>query len=376
VSVPRRWPAALKEEWRVPTGEGYSSSPVVAGGRVYVFTRHRDDEFLLCLDLAGGREVWRSRPYPAPYRVGPGEGSADDRPRSTPAVAGGRVYTLGMSGVLSCLDAANGRLLWRREFPAVAYGGSSPLVADGLCIAHVGDGRSGGLIAFDAVTGETRWRHADGCEPASGSPVLVTLAGERQVVTFDRWKLLGVSAATGRKLWESPSGHGPNITPLVYGDLLIVAAGDRLEPFRAVRLEKGDRGISAKEVWKANGHPPYYSSPVLAGDLLFGMSVSRRGSFFCLDARSGRTLWETGDGLTPSGPFGNASILSAGVVVLFLTDNGRLVVVRANATAYEPLAEYRVSDTATWAHPVFLGDRILIRDRFALLSYRTPRDGR
>ena len=381
VTVPAKWPKALKEEWKVSVGRGVASA-VVVGGNIYVFTRVQDDEFVLCLDLVSGKEIWRSEPYSAPYKPGPGENMGEDRPRSTPAVAGGRVYTLGMSGILSCLDARSGKLVWRKEWklppgPAATghnYGGTSPLVADGLCIVHVGDGKTGGLTAFDARTGEVKWCSAHGSN-GSSSPILVDLAGERQVVTFTSSGLVGVSAATGKKLWGTSSlGGSGYTTPVQHKDLLIFA--DDRRPLRAIRLEKGDKGLTTKEVWKAPGHPLYYSSPVLAGDLLFGMSVSKSGHFFCLDANTGQTLWEGPArlGLTERRE-SHASILKAGSVLLFLTDRGRLLVVKPSATAYEPIAEYRVSDTETDAHPVFLGDRLLIRDQLILRSFRIEQDG-
>jgi outer membrane protein assembly factor BamB len=375
VTVPERWPRTLIEEWKVKVGEGVAS-PVVVGGHVYIFTREKDDEFVLCLDLPDGKEIWRSEPYPAPYKPGGGEDqyTADHRPRSTPAVAGGRVYTLGMSGVLSCLDARSGKLVWRKSYKSRPYGGASPLVADGLCIVHVGDDKTGGLTAFDARTGEVKWCCAECGSPTSSSPILVDLAGERQVVAVGSWGLLGVSAATGKKLWGVSSLPGCT-TPVQHKDLLIFA-GDR-EPLRAIRLEKGDKGLTTKEVWKSAGHPLYYSSPVLAGDLLFGMSVSQSGHFFCLDANTGQTLWEGPAKLgLKERREASASLLKAGNVLLFLTDRGRLLVVKATAAAYQPITDYSVSDTLTDAHPVFLGDRLLIRDRTSLRSLRIETDGK
>jgi outer membrane protein assembly factor BamB len=381
VKVPRTWPRALQEEWKVTVGEGVAS-PVVAGGKVFVFARQKEDEVVLCLDLAG-KELWRSEPYPAPYTRGAGEGNINIGPRSTPAVAGGRVYTYGMTGVLSCLDAGTGKILWRRECkPCLPYGGNSPLVADGLCLVHFGDSDKGklqgGLTAFDAATGEVRWTYADGSRASSSSPIVADLAGERQVVLFTSWELLGVSLATGKKLWclNTFSPHEALIvTPLLYEDLLI-AAGNR-EPPRALRLEKGDKGIVVKEVWKSQAPPLHMSSPVLAGNLLFGMSDRKHGCFFCLDARTGKALWESDDRVTRDGPIGNAAILNAGGVLLFLTNRGRLLVVKPGASAYEPIAEYVVDDTpageggaSTSAHPVFLGDRILVRDALRLRSFR------
>jgi RNA polymerase sigma factor (sigma-70 family) len=372
VTVPAKWPRTLKEEWQVAVGKGVAS-PVVAGGSIYVFTRQKDDaELLWCLDLQSGKENWRSEPYPAPYKVGPGEGNADDRPRSTPAVAEGRVFTLGMTGILSCLDARTGKLLWRKDTRYTYYGGSSPLVADGLCIAHLGDGaKAGGLTAFEARTGDVKWCFSDGYTAMSGSPILVDLAGERQLITYSAWNAAGVSAVSGKKLWGvGPGGGGmPCTTPVQYKDLLILA--DNLDTLRALRLKKGDRGITASEVWKAQGDLKlYYSSPVVAGDRVFGMSTRNGGCFFCLDADSGKTLWVS-DGRQG----GYASILSLGSVLLFLKDRGQLLVVKPSAPAFEPIAEYQVSDRGAVAHPVFLGDRILIKDDLTLRSFRIEADG-
>jgi outer membrane protein assembly factor BamB len=241
-------------------------------------------------------------------------------------------------------------------------------VADGLCIVHLGcGGKEDGLTAFDALTGEVKWRLADGSRPGSGSPLFVDLAGQRQVVALSSWDLLGVSAATGKKLWVVRlDGSEKNSTPVLYKDLIIFV--DYKERLRAIRLEKGEKGLTPKEVWKGDGPAPYMSSPVLAGDLLFGMSVRTRGCFFSLDARTGKTLWESDE----RQGFGFASVLNAGGVWLFLTERGRLVVVKPNRKAYEPVAEYQVSDTQTWAHPVFLGDRILIRDQMTLRSMAIP----
>jgi outer membrane protein assembly factor BamB len=364
VTVPEKWPGALTEEWRVPVGEGVAS-PVVTGGCVYVFTREKDNEVVRCLDLADGKETWRSEPYPAPFKPGPGDGF-NIGPRSTPAVAGGRVFALGISGILSCLDAGTGKMLWRRDYqPYYNRSGNSPLVADGLCIAHMGTGKAGGLRAFDAATGDVRWCF-DHDNPAASSPILVDLAGERQVVTFTRNELLGVSFATGKLLWRIRCSHDyfeNCVTPVRYKDLLI--APGRMEPPRAFRLEKGDKGIQAKEVWKAKGAQEYMSTPVVAGDWLFGFSDQNMGHLFCLDARTGETLWQTDGRLG-----GYASILNAGSVWLVLTNKGQLIVVKPSGTGYDTIAEYKVSDRQTWAHPVFLGDRILIKDELTLRSFR------
>jgi outer membrane protein assembly factor BamB len=369
VKVPEKWPKALQEEWKAAVGEGVAS-PVVVGDGVYVFTRRQDREVLFRLDLATGKEVWRSEPYPAPFKPGPGDAFSIG-PRSTPAVDGGRVFTLGISGLLSAWDARTGKLLWRKDYqPYYNRSGNSPLVVDGLCIAHLGTGKTGGLRAFDAATGEVKWcfNHDN---PASSSPIVVDLAGERQVVTFTRAELLGVSLATGKLLWKTHCSHDyfeNCVTPLQYQDLVI--APGRMGPPLAFRLEKGDRGVTVKEVWKSDGNPSYMSTPVVAGDWLFGHTDQKMGQLFCLDAKTGATLWRAGERL---GSY--ATILNAGTVWLVLTNKGQLLVVKPDGKKYELLAEYRVSDKETWAHPVFLGDRILIKDDSTLRSFRIGQNG-
>ena len=162
VKVPEQWPGTLRDEWSVTVGEGVSS-PVVVGDRVFVFTRQKNDEMVLCFEVATGKEVWKSEAYPAPYHFWLGEGDFSKGPRSTPTVAGGRIYSAGVSGVLSCLDAKTGKLLWRKQSRlAPPYGGpASPLVTDGLCIVHLGCGGNDdpdGLTAFDAATGMVKWQ--------------------------------------------------------------------------------------------------------------------------------------------------------------------------------------------------------------------------
>lgn len=375
VKVPVKWPNALKEEWSVSVGEGYSS-PVVVGGKVYVFTRQKEDEVVQCFEVGTGKEIWKSKPYPAPWKPGPGA-PGDKRTRSTPTVAGGRIFTLGASGILSCLDAKTGKLIWRKDTnPHPLYGASaSPLVNDGLCIVHVGAGNKGGLTAFDEATGEVKWcNNTDSIGPSYGSPILVDLVGERQVVTLTQGNFLGVSAVTGKRLWAlglPRFDFEKCITPVLYKDLIIFA--DYSEPLRAIRLEKGEKGITAKEIWKAKGPAMHMSSPVLAGDWLVGFSGQKAGHLFCLDAKTGETLWQS-KGRLGGNASGYASLLNAGSVWLALTNSGRLIVLKASGTAYEPIAEYRVAERGTDAHPVFLGDRILIKDSTTLRLFRIGPD--
>lgn len=369
VSAPRVWPKELKEQWRVRVGVGHAS-PVVAGGRIFQFARLGEEEVLLALDATTGKELWRSS-LPVAYEMNGAATGHGKGPKSTPVVAAGRVFTLGITGILSAHDAATGRVVWRKDFskqyPTTSplYGTAmSPVFERGLLIAHVGGHDKGALTAFDAATGAVKWSYdADG--PAYSSPIITTAAdGEQQVVTFTQRELVGVSAATGKLVWKLPaktSYDTNSVTALAYKDLLIFSLEDK--GVVAVRPVKRGASVSVEEVWRNTEHELYMNSPVVHGNLLFGFSARKKGQFFCLDAATGKTVWQ---GAGRAGE--NAAILNLAGTLLLLTNDANLVVLPAAAQAFAPLAQYTVANTPTWAHPVIMSDRILVKDETTLAS--------
>lgn len=367
-SAPASWPAGLKEQWKVTVGVGHAS-PLVVDGRVYVFARQGEEEVLLSLDAATGKEIWRAGQSIA-YNVHPAARAHGKGPKSTPLYSNGRIYTLGISGLLSCHDARSGRLIWRKEFSkqypntSPLYGTAmSPIIDGGLLIAHVGGPDKGALTAFDAASGEVKWAYdADG--PAYASPIVVTLAGERQVVTFTQKEFVGVAATSGKLLWKLPakSSYDENaITPVAYKDMLIFSREDK--GITAIRLSKQGQEITTQEVWNNRENELYMSTPVLQGNLLFGMTARNKGQVFAIDADTGKTLWQS------AGRMGeNMALLNAGRVLLLLTNDAKLIVLPSNAKEYKPVAEYTVASSPTWAHPVVMGNRILVKDETTLTS--------
>jgi len=369
-SAPKAWPKELKERWRVNVGVGHSS-PVVAAGRVYHFTRAGEAEVLLCLDAATGKELWRSEPLPVPYEMNPAARGHGKGPKSTPVVASGRVYTLGIAGALSAHDAQTGRLVWRKEFskqfPATSplYGTAmSPLVEGGLLVAHVGGHDGGALTAFDAATGAVRWSYdADG--PAYSSPVAATLGGERQIMTFTQKEFVSVSAATGRPLWRLPartSYDTNSVTPVVFGDTVILSLEG--QGMVAVRPARQGAGWAAPEVWRNREHELYMNSPVLGGGTLYGFSTRKKGQLFALDAATGRTLWQG-----PGRAGENAALVLAAGSLLALTNDASLIVLPAGAREYAPAAQYAVAQSQTWAHPILTRDGLIVKDETTLAFY-------
>lgn len=368
-SIPQAWPKELKQEWKVTVGLGHSS-PVVANGRIYVFARQGEEEVLLCLNSATGKQIWSSS-QPIAYEMHNAARAHGKGPKSTPVLYDGNVYTFGITGVLSGHDARTGKLKWRREFSqqypktSPLFGTAmSPLVLNGQVIAHVGGHDKGALIAFDAATGATKWSNeTDG--PAYSSPIVINLAGTQQVVTFMQKDFVGVDAATGKLLWRIPakSQYDENsVTPIAYKDMLILSREE--QGVEAIRLVQQGPNLMPVQVWNNKETQLFMNTPVLQGNLLVGLSARNKGQFFSIDADTGKTLW-----LGPGRMGENAAILNlGGKVLLMLTNDAKLVVLPAAAKDFVPAAEYTVAESPTWAHPIVMGNRILIKDETTLRS--------
>jgi outer membrane protein assembly factor BamB len=357
-ALPAQWPEALKKRWETPVGAGHAS-PVVSGNRVVAIARQDDQEIVRALDLASGKELWRAA-YPAPYTVNSAAWAHGAGPKSTPAIAGGRVFTFGIGGVLSAFDLASGKLIWRVPAPAVLpqYGtATSPLVDGTSVIAHVGGDGNGALTSFDAATGKPRWQWT-GDGPGSGSPIIATFAGVRQVIAQTQRFLVGLNASTGTLLWHLPftTDFDQNaFTPVVYQDLLINGGIDH--PLSAIRPKlEGGKWI-AETVWSNPQTEMFMSSPVLIGGTIYGLIQRSRGQFVAIDAASGKALWNT------QGREGeNASILGSPSWLLASTTDGNLVIARADSQKYEEVRRYRIAESAVWASPAITGRSILVKD--------------
>jgi outer membrane protein assembly factor BamB len=372
LQAPAAWPRALARAWRVEVGEGHSS-PVVQGGAVFIHARQGEQEIVRRLAIATGRVVWRDR-YPAPYEMDPAARAHGKGPRATPVVQGGRLFTFGISGVLSAYDAARGTLLWRHtfagEFPATApeFGtASSPLVDGDRVVAYTGGKGQGALTAFEAATGRVRWRWT-GDGPGYASPILATLGGTRQLITQSQNACIGLDPANGSLLWRLPftTPYEQNsVTPVVAGELLVL--GGTGQPTTAYRLRRAGAGWTPERVWSTRDATLYMSTPVLYGNRLLGMSERRSGQLFSLDAASGRTTW-TG----PARAGDNAALIIAGRWLLAQTTGAELLVYDVAGPEPRAVARYRVAESPTWATPAPAGASLLVKDLQHLARWTIP----
>lgn len=366
---PATWPDKLNLKWKVDVGIGYSA-PIIVGDRVYAFSRQGEDEVMRALDAASGKVVWETK-YNATYKPNPAATRTHGTgPKSTPTFADGRLYTLGMSGIVTAFEAASGKQLWQKPRPDVEplyHTAMSPLVDRGLVIVHVGGHSNGALTAFDARTGDVKWSwNGDG--PAYGSPIAVDLGGTRQVITMTQDNLIGVAAATGELLWKRPytvRSTRNAATPIVHSlpspnsgpasQIIIVSGlGMPITGFKV--MNKGGQWTS-EDVWVNNDAGMDMSTGVVGGNTLYGFSHRNSGQYFAIDANSGQTLW-----LSEPRQAENAAVVRSGNLWFTLDTLAELKVVRANPKQFEIVKRYTVADSATWAQPVLAGQRILVKD--------------
>jgi outer membrane protein assembly factor BamB len=375
--APTTWPDKLTQVWKQDVGIGHSS-PVVASGRVFQHSRAGEEEVVRAYDLSSGKAIWEQR-YAAPYTMNPAARQHGKGPKSTPLWSRGRLYTLGIGGILSAFDAATGKVLWRqdfaKEFPQTSplYGAAmSPIAAssapgrDVAVVAHVGGPGRGALAAFDPANGAIKWAwRGDG--PGYASPVVMTAVdGVRQIITQTERRLVSLDARDGTLLWELPfsTEYDQNsITPIVRGDVVINSGLN--QGITAYRVSRAGGAWKAEQVWRTSDLSMYMSTPVLYMDVLYGLANRNRGLFFGLDASNGKVLWTTegrqGD---------NAALARAGDVLLALTTDGELTVFGPGRDGFKQIRKYAVASTPTWAHPALVGAGILIKDENTLSLWK------
>jgi outer membrane protein assembly factor BamB len=356
--APAAWPENLTQRWKVTVGLGYAT-PLLVGDRLYLFSRQGGNEVMTAIEPATGKTIWQTG-YPTSFMMQSAAARHEMGPKSTPVFSNGRLYSIGMTGIVTAFDAASGKQLWQKPgtnpVPMYTTHAFSPIVDRGLVIFHVGGHNQGALTAYDVNTGDVKWSWA-GDGPGYGSPVVADIGGTRQVITITQAKVVGVDAATGALLWERPF-VSPNftnsMTPILYGQTVIVSGNGG--PTVAFTPAKQGTQWTTTNVWENADVPMRMSNGVIVGDMLFSLSNRNMGQYFSVDAKSGKTLWTS-----EARQAGNAAIVKAGTIVFSLEDDGELVVFRSGAM-FEPLKRYKVAESETWTQPTISGNRFFVKD--------------
>lgn len=363
------WKEAPKRLWSANVGEGHSS-PIIANGKVYLHARvtGKSEEVLTAYDAVSGKRLW-SKSFPrADFNNPYGNG-----PRATPCVANGKVYTYGVTGVLSCFHADSGELLWQVDTldkfkaPNLFFGvSSSPLVDENKLLAMVGKGAT--VVAFGLEKGDVLWKSLS--DPASyAAPMVLGQGKERQAVFLTQQGVVSLNPADGSVFWKSPLVDALNessTTPVRIGDLLLASS----VTFGSVglRLSAKEGKPSAEEAWKNPALTCYFATPVAVGTEHIYMVTGKifppppQARLVCVEAKTGKELWQR----DRVGKY-HASLLRTGNNrLLMLDDAGNLILLEPDPKEYKELARAKVCGE-TWAHPALSNGKLYVRDKNELI---------
>jgi outer membrane protein assembly factor BamB len=362
--APAAWPAELKQEWKVSVGFG-DATPVLAGNKIYLNTRQADQEVILCLDAATGKELWKNS-YASMAVTGP-SASQHPGPRGTPAVSNGKIVTFGASAILSCLDASTGKLVWRKENPTNAFPafftGTSPLIADGMCIIHLGKKDDGQVIAYDLNSGNEKWKWA-GEGPSYSSPSVMTIDGKKLLIVITEKNIMALGLTDGKQLWQIATPVQQRfyncVSPYIDGQNIYLSGQGT--GTKAIRVEKSGNEYVTKELWSNTEVGAKWNTPVLKDGFLYGFTDQKR--IYCLNAATGQTAWIDN---AVNSDF--STIVDCGSVIIGLTSIDNLIVLKPDGKEYSEVAKYKVSDTPIYAYPVISGNNIYIKDAETLMKY-------
>lgn len=351
--------------WRQPVGAGWSGFAVL-GPLAITHEQRGASEVVVAYDVESGAIRWTHSDEARFADVLSGDG-----PRATPAIADGRVYSLGAGGLLNCLDLETGARLWWRDILAdhgasvPGYGvTASPLVMDDVVVVAAGGREGGSLAAYDRLSGAPRWSGGDQAA-AYSSPRVATLVGVRQILLFGQAGLAGHDASSGSVLWHHPWPSGTERTsqPLpVGGDRLFLSSGYGIGGQLLEIGRHADGGFGATVVWESTRLKTKFTNAVQRDGYLYGLDD---GVLVALGLRDGERAWKRGR-------YGHGHVLLAGDLLLVQTEKGEVVLVEATPEAHRELGRFTAVEGKTWNTPALAGDLLLIRNATEATCFRLP----
>ena len=382
-----------RELWRRPCGEGYSSFAVLGDSLVTI--EQRDDrEAVVCYDALTGTERWL-HDWPGRFE----EAMGGPGPRSTPTISGENVYALGALGDLYCLQLADGSPVWNvnilRDNGLVRRTSaddlintewamtSSPLMVDDLVVVNAGGPQGNGLVAYDAESGERVWQGEGLRSPAISelsknrasysSPMLVEIAGVRQIVIFDGVGLRGCDPGTGDQLWFyqlDEAGGDPGVInvaqPLLFEEDRIFITASYGRGSAMLQIENTEDGWAVSKLWDSRFLRSKFTSPVTHGGYIYGLD---EGIMVCLDVETGERMWKRGR-------YGHGQMLLTGDRIFLLSERGEIVLIEPSPEGLQELTRQEVLPGAkTWNPPALVRGKAYVRNHLEMAAFNLCADG-
>lgn len=358
------WPAdGPRVAWRTTLGVSMSSV-VVSEGRAYTLFQNESELFIVALDAATGKELWRTA-FGIAY-----ENAMRNGPRSTPTVSGGRVFAFTGEGVLAAFDVKSGEEQWKLNVPkllngeASEYGMScSPLVSGNLVVVHTGSEQSA-VAAFDVTSGKVVWKTATG-KAGYSSPLMMTLAGRNQIVTLTAASAVGIEPSDGTVLWEFafPTEYDCNTAcPVQIDDSHVLISAGENHGSVLLGIDATGEKLAAKEVWSSLGKDSQlraeWQTPVIHDGHLYGLDNSGSAgpitNLVCIRLKDHKTVWQ-------KARFGKSNLMLADGKLFITTIDGEVVIVEASPTAFKETGRVKLLETTRQA-PTLSNGRLYVRD--------------
>jgi len=353
--------------WRQPVGAAWSGFAIV--GNVAVTQEQRDDtECVVAYELSTGRQLWLHG-NPGRYQTT----IAGEGPRATPTIRSNRVFTLGATGILNCLDLLTGSELWSQNLIAVAGGkipdwgfANSPLLVGELIVVHAGENAKRSLLAFDMSDGQLAWM-GGAFEASYASPTLAELGGLRQILAFNDGHISAHDPVNGHTLWERPWGNGNVVcaSPVVVGsNRVLFSSGYGVGAELLEVSQSEDSKLVVKRVWRSIRMKSKFGHLFIRDGFLYGLDD---GIFACVDLQDGSQRWK-------EGRYGHGQGLLVGNLYLLMAESGELILLQPTPDAPNELGRFRVFDSKTWNPLSLSGELLLVRnDREAVCLKLTVR---
>lgn len=361
-TVSTNWPSGgLPQVWKQPVGVGFASF-VVADGKAFTIEQRRGQEVAAAYDINTGRELWTQK-WNAEFSDSTGDG-----PRATPTWDNGRIYALGATGELRCLDANTGSVFWGKNILSDNQAknlpwamAASPLIVDDKVIVLPGGTSGKSVVAYNKMTGAPVWRVLNDTQ-AYVSPMLVELAGRRQIVVVSSSRVVGLTPEKGELLWEYPwdTDMGINVSQPIPVDRnrFFISSGYG-KGAALVEVKGSGNSFTASTIWENKNMKNKFNSSVLYNGYIYGLD---EGIMVCLDVNTGERKWK-------EGRFGYGQIILTNGHLIVTSDQGEVALLKATPDKYTEVARFTAVQGQTWNYPAIASGRLLVRNSNEMAAY-------
>jgi len=347
-----------KEIWRIELGDDGYAGPSVVGGKLFILDHKENRDMVRAVDLKTGKNAWN-------YGYEDTDKAQYGFAHATPTYDSGRIYTLSRLGLLNCLKADDGSLIWKRDIKA-EFGGrwvsdncgyaASPMI-DGEKLIVLASGPGALIVALDKNTGQPIWKGGGSEQAGYATPVKATIGGKAQYVIFSGMSILGVDAQDGVPLWSLPwrTSYGVNAsTPLVLGNTVFISAA------YGVGCELIDASATPPKIlWENKALKAHFNTPILFDGHIYG--IGDPDHLRCIVQATGEVKWSQ-PGFQKGGVIG-----IDGMIIAINGSDGDVVLCKMSPEGYAESGRIKPLGGQSWTAPVISGGKLFVRNRSTLV---------